>query len=143
MGRAYTYQCTNCDFKNEYLTGGGFLSKEYFDEGERLVSELKADIQQGKYGEILKAMIDSDQDESLYISCETGICQCSKCHTISVHRRKYIGTGWDDEAPYDLRIDIKQTCPDCNTGHPEWDSKNLLCPQCRHPLRLNSISMWD
>lgn len=91
MGTSYHYKCNKCGFEQEYLTGGGFFTEEYFNKTEKLETELRDEAASGKYGSIIKAMLDSDRDNHLRFSCETKLFQCLKCSALLVHREKHIG----------------------------------------------------
>lgn len=56
MGNLYRFKCPNCGFEKEYRYGGGFFTKEYYDESKKLSSEFKSNIENGKYGLILSAI---------------------------------------------------------------------------------------
>lgn len=145
MGNSYEYKCDKCGFKHKYSTGGGFLSEEYFNETEKLEMKLKEAVAAGKYGPILKSMIEADVDENICFSCGTELFQCRECWSLLVHREKHIGLSDDNDNQYELDIDIKQSCPECGSDKFEKiDILNTICPKCKsNIIELENLIKWD
>lgn len=145
MGTTYKYKCNGCGFEKEYFIGGGFFTEDYFKETDKLNEELKIDALEGKFGNIVKAVVESNTEKELFFSCETQLFQCNECKTIKVWREKRIGKYWNINKKYDLNIEIKQKCPEC--GSEDFNKiKNFapLCPECKKvALELISVGNWD
>lgn len=146
MGKIYRYKCKSCDFEEEYRTGGGILSDKYFDEGERLSKILKADALGGKYGDIIKAMVEADKNNELGFSCETNLFQCSDCLNLTVIREKSIFLGgYSPNRKYDINIEIKQACPKCGkNSFKKVRPVFPFCPKCKKDyLELVGMAFCD
>lgn len=144
MGNFYKYKCNSCGFKKDYYVGGGFLTEEYFNESEKLEKEFKTDILSGRYGDILKAMVEADTENELVFSRDTQLFQCCNCKVIKVWREKHIGVYWLDKQYY-LNVEIKQSCPECGCEvFEKIENFNPICPECKkEQLELVSIGKWD
>lgn len=145
MGEIYRAKCKKCGFKHEYFTGGGMLSKKYYDETRRLENKLKEEVSSGEYGPALKAMLDADTEGALHFSCGTDMFQCRECGALLVHRKKHIYLHGLSQAQYKLDIDIDQCCPECGSRKFErLGYRRPLCPNCKEEsLELISIGLWD
>lgn len=145
MGTVYKYKCNSCDFEQEYWTGGGFFTEEYCKETERLENELREDTIAGKYGVIIKSMLEADVRDEIRFFCGTSLFQCWKCKALLVHREKHIGNWRHSGMQYALDIDINQNCPECGSDDFKKLSKyKPICPKCKeNELELISIGKWD
>lgn len=145
MGTSYEYKCNECGFEHQYFVGGGFFTEEYFRETDRLKKELKADALAGKYGDVVKAVIEADTDNLLCFSCGTELFQCSKCCKIFILRQKKISTYCFSDTNYDLNIEIKQNCPNCGSKYfDRIAGQKPKCPECKKSyMDLVSIGKWD
>jgi hypothetical protein len=65
MGNYYKFLCPQCGFEKDYRDGGGFFTKEYYDESKKLSSEYKQSIENGKYGILLKSLALADEKGEL------------------------------------------------------------------------------
>ena len=145
MGTTYKYKCNSCGFENEYFIGGGFFTENYFKETENLKEKLKIDALKGKFGNIVKAVVEADTGNELSFSCGEQLFQCNECKTIKILREKRIISYWNINNQFDLDIEIKQRCPECGCK----DFKKIkdfvpLCPECKkETLELISLGKWD
>ena len=142
MGTIYKYSCDKCGFEDEYSIGVGFFTEEYFAEGDILREQFRSDILNGKYGEMLKVLVQADTKNRIFLSCETELFQCDKCYKLLICRERKIT---DHESQYRLSIKFSEDCPDCGKGH-LWvvDHLRVRCPKCKtKELTLFSIGKWD
>ena len=138
MGTFYRYRCDKCGYEKEFSTGGGFFTEDYFDEGKRLKDQFRSDILNGKYGEMLKVLVQADTKNRLFFSCETELFQCDKCYKLLVCRERKITGG---EGQYSLSVSFSEKCPDCDKGQLSVVRHSLIwCPECKSVL-LNLISI--
>lgn len=145
MGTSYKYRCSCCGFEKEYYIGGGFFTENYFKETDKLNEELRIDALEGKFGNIVKAVVEADTENELLFSCGEQLFQCEGCKTIKIWREKRIRSCRSSNNQYNLDIEIKQKCPEC--GHKDFNKiKDFapLCPECKkETLELISLGKWD
>ncbi len=151
VGNLYRFKCPNCGFEKEYRDGGRFFTKEYYDESKKLSSEFKSNIENGKYGLILKAMALADEKGELYYDCDTHLYQCTSCYALNVYRGKRVyRNGICNLTPkfdsnYELSAEIEQYCPVCSKGKiKRVDTQRVIRPECKNEL-LNMLlhGKWD
>lgn len=144
MGDLYGYKCNKCGFEHNYHLGCGFGSDNYNKETERLCNELKEDSTSGKYGPIIKAILDTNHGD-IFFSCETELFQCQDCKALLVHRDKYIGLWQRPTNQYELDINFKQACPECGSmNFKKADKYFPICPKCKEDfLELSTFGNWD
>lgn len=147
MGRTYTYECNKCGYEKEFDIGGAtFLPGDYYEVTEELETQLKEEILSGKYGNLMKTMVDADNKGELRFSCDTDIFQCRRCMALVVHRKKNIRLWRDSDKQYKLEVNINQNCPECGS---QWfeilDTRyNPRCPKCKDAfLELVSFGNYD
>lgn len=145
MGTTYKYKCNSCGFEKEYFIGGGFFTENYFRETQKLNKELKNDALEGKFGNIVKAVVKADTGNELFFSCGEQLFQCNGCKTIKIWWEKRIKSHWNSNNQYDLDIEIKQKCPECgDKGFNKIKNFAPLCPECKkETLELISLGRWD
>lgn len=127
MGTTYQFKCSCCGFEKEYFIGGGFFTENYFKETENLKEKLIIDALEGKFGNIVKAVVEADTGNELFFSCGEQLFQCNECKAIKILREKRIISYWNINNQYDLDIEIKQRCPECK----------------KETLELISLGKWD
>lgn len=145
MGTYYKYKCKGCDFEREYCVGGGVLTEDYFIETKKLEEKLKLEALNGKYGDIIRAMVEADTEGTLFFSCGTVLFQCNDCKEIIVTREKNIVCYWSSDMQYDIKIEIKQRCPKCGCKNfKRIERFEPMCPKCKKEyLELVSFGKWD
>lgn len=145
MGVSYKYKCNGCEFEKEYFIGGGFFTEKYYDETEKLIAKLKNDSLNGKYGGIIRSIIESDTNNELYYSCGTNLFQCNNCKSLLIWREKEIINNNKTNKKYSLKIEIKQKCPECNSDNfSKVENLSPFCPKCKkEQLELVSLGRWD
>ena len=147
MGDFYKYKCKHCEYEQEYYTGGGFFTEDYYRETELSQKKLKDDILLGKYGNLLKQLVENDVNDELSISCNTKLFQCDSCRALSVCHAKLI-TNYQSEQyleSYKIKIQIYDTCPLCDNGKLKDISYSEIipCPKCAKTMELVEFGKWD
>lgn len=131
MGEIKGYKCPNCDYNEEFRWGFGFLDfEEKNNKSTSLKLELKKEIQDGKYGDLLKEMSELKSTHNLLYDCSEALFQCDHCYEILVANKKEIISGILRK--YQQKIIFNQTCPKCKNGNlKEIENTHLICPKCR------------
>ena len=147
MGDFYKYKCKHCKNEQEFYTGGGFFTEEYYHEKEIFEKKLKEEILSGQYGELIKKLVASDCNDELSIFCDTRLFQCDNCRKLSVCREKRITNEYSDEYDdsYEIKISIFDNCPECHNGKLKNISlyEMVPCPVCAKTMELISFGKWD
>ena len=58
------------------------FTENYFKETDKLNEELRIDALEGKFGNIVKAVVEADTENELLFSCGEQLFQCNECKTI-------------------------------------------------------------
>ena len=126
MGTSYRYKCQGCGYEREYYIGGGFLSTEYYEKCKRGEEMLRAAVEAGEYGEVLKTLVDMGK-EDFEFSCDEELMQCNNCFQISTILKKRISL-WDRDSGFHIEIGFDEPCPFCGKKVAViWEDKHVGC----------------
>ncbi len=162
MGEGYTKTCDKCGYTFSCYEGVGFLFPMVYKE---TVQKAKA----GKMGKTLKNFFDEHPDGAIEVVAVTLCCdKCGDlrggidltmyipkgeiperskddcwCPTFPFSGEEYV-TGSELEEYYEKYADYPHKCGKCKGRmHVVKDSRTLLCPNCKEPLRTTDTIMWD
>ena len=144
MGDLYVYKCTDCDYNERFMIGGGFLTNDYWADIEEEEKSIKQNVLNGTYGEYLKNIIEN-KEEFYDFSCRDELYQCFHCRQFSVVREKTIKYNSAEDDLFELKVSFKRKCPKCDSSF-LFDRVSLGtcgCPKCGGKLELVSCGKWD
>ncbi len=143
MGDSYRFKCRKCDFEKEFFIGGGILTEDYWNETEAAEKNLKKRVLQGDYGDHLKRIISGNEKDYRFM-CHEELYQCLECRQFSVIREKRIIYNERIDSPYELKVEFKEKCPECDSRlFFKYTGGTTLCPKCGDVLDLVSLGKWD
>jgi len=129
LGKGYTYQCPNCRFEEQYITGMGFMTDtEAFVERENILA--------GIYGPKAQSALVAHPETA--VSVERALYQCGACGKLENRLAVKVS------AP--VRVPIYQRCDCGKIMHRIRAGKGMFCPVCREPLKETDIVaavLWD
>lgn len=144
MGDIRLYKCEKCGYESAFRIGSGFLDyEEYNRKTKKCENKLKEEIENGEYGDLLKAMLKLPESKSFVFDCNESIFQCSVCKHVGVHNKKEILSGVIKK--YTQRITFTQRCPECSCNfYKDVFERNIYCPKCKNNVMyLTSFGNWD
>lgn len=129
MGQGYEYNCPNCDYKETFYTGIGFMYPSVCEES-------KQDILNGKWGKDAQTLINNNPDA--HIETELAIYKCGKCGNLEE------GECVSIIVPGQRKTTFKNHCKQCSTVMRKVvNHLELHCPECRTQLVIGTMIMWD
>ena len=144
MGEMYKCHCNKCGYEEDFRVGGGFCTKEYWEEKRMLEARLKEEVLSGKYGNQLKNIIESDL-HNFQFSYDDDILQCLNCLKFSIVRKPEIRY-FHLKQSFSLEISFPIQCPNCSYDimvKPKSIFKTI-CPICEEiEAEINYIGNWD
>ena len=148
MGKFYHFRCKQCGYEQIFKTGGGYFSKEHFNETEKRRAVLEKELLDGKYGSVFQALAKTGE---LEYNCDTALYQCGICRTLTVRRGKRVeyqyskGNKTQGCKTFSLSAEFAKRCTKCGMEHMEQININtVICPQCEDRLlELVNNGWWD
>lgn len=144
MGDIRVYKCEKCDYELTFRIGSGFLYyEEYNKKIKKCENKLKKEIENGEYGDLLRAMLKLPESKFFVFDCNESIFQCSICKYVGVHNKKEILS--DVIRKYTQRIIFNQRYPECNCNfYKDVFESDIYCPKCKNNvMHITSFGNWD
>jgi Zn finger protein HypA/HybF involved in hydrogenase expression len=146
MGQYYKYKCENCGFEQTYKDGVGFAGRAEYEEGLELGKQFKSDVFDGKYGDFLKTIAESDKKNELEFSCQNSWFQCNKCYETVKMRHKTIYLRFPNDEFLFFSVGLRHECPKCGSkdiDYMDFD-EYTNCPKCKeYRFHLYEEGFWD
>ena len=150
MGQFYHYKCNHCGYDQKYQIGGGFFTKEHWNETDKLRIQLKNELLNGEYGSVFQTLA---QTGNLEYDCDTALYQYRTCRALTVRRGKRVeyrysqqyGQSILESSVFDFSVEFDKHCTQCGIEQMEQvDINTVICPQCKERLlELVNYGWWD
>ncbi len=133
MEEQYIYKCLKCEHEYSYHVHGGVKKRNYYEDTEKREERFKQEVEIGKYGKLIKSIIEADVDKELTLSCSDELFQCQKCYGLYICPERRISSAWESGSDYAVDIKFKVSCPSCECEEIKriyWYDV-VKCPSCK------------